>query len=72
MSLLGRPLHGLMHPEMGHMLLTRAPCDTQPSGWAFHEDCLEELAGGHAIEVRGASWHAQTLVRLAGLAVQCP
>jgi fructokinase len=48
----GRPLHGLMHPEMGHMLLARAPGDTRPSGCPFHEDCLEGLASGHAIGVR--------------------
>jgi fructokinase len=48
----GRPLHGLMHPEMGHMLLARAPGDTRPSGCPFHEDCLEGLASGHAIQIR--------------------
>ena len=48
----GRPLHGLMHPEMGHMLLARAPGDTRPSGCPFHGDCLEGLASGHAIQVR--------------------
>jgi fructokinase len=48
----GRPLHGLMHPEMGHMLLARAPGDTRPSGCPFHEDCLEGLASGHAIQLR--------------------
>jgi fructokinase len=48
----GRPLHGLMHPEMGHMLLARAPGDTQPSGCPFHEDCLEGLASGHAMRLR--------------------
>jgi fructokinase len=48
----GRPLHGLMHPEMGHMLLARAPGDTRPSGCPFHEDCLEGLASGHAMQLR--------------------
>jgi fructokinase len=48
----GRPLHGLMHPEMGHMLLTRAPGDTLPSGCPFHQDCLEGLASGHAMRLR--------------------
>ena len=48
----GHPLHGLMHPEMGHMLLAREPGDTRPSGCPFHEDCLEGLASGHAIDVR--------------------
>ena len=48
----GQPLHGLMHPEMGHMLLARAPGDRRPSGCPFHEDCLEGLASGYAIQLR--------------------
>jgi fructokinase len=48
----GRPLRGLMHPEMGHMLLARAPGDTRPSGCPFHQDCLEGLASGQAIRAR--------------------
>jgi fructokinase len=48
----GRPLHGLMHPEMGHLVLARAPGDSRPSGCPFHEDCLEGLASGHAISIR--------------------
>jgi fructokinase len=48
----GRPLHGLMHPEMGHMLQARVLGDTRPSGCPFHEDCLEGLASGHAIQLR--------------------
>ncbi len=48
----GRPLHGLMHPEMGHMLLPRVPGDTRPSGCPFHEDCLEGLASGQAVRLR--------------------
>jgi fructokinase len=48
----GRPLHGLMHPEMGHMLLVRVPADTRPSGCPFHEDCLQGLASGDAMRLR--------------------
>jgi fructokinase len=48
----GRLLHGLMHPEMGHILLARVPGDTRPSSCPFHADCLEGLASGHAIRVR--------------------
>jgi fructokinase len=48
----GRPLHGLIHPEMGHTLLARAPVDLRPSGCPFHEDCLEGLASGHALQRR--------------------
>ncbi len=49
----GRLVHGLMHPEMGHI---RVPHDyTQdsfPGGCPFHKDCLEGLASGPAISER--------------------
>jgi fructokinase len=49
----GELIHGLMHPEMGHV---RIPHDrTQdpfPGACPFHEDCLEGLAAGPAIEAR--------------------
>jgi fructokinase len=48
----GRALHGFMHPEMGHILLARAPGDTRSSCCPFHQDCLEGLASGTAISVR--------------------
>ena len=49
----GRLLHGLVHPEMGHMLLRPDPRDPSPKGFCpYHESCLEGLANGPAIEKR--------------------
>jgi fructokinase len=49
----GRLVHGLLHPEMGHI---RIPHDWQadpyPGYCAYHGDCLEGLAAGPALEAR--------------------
>ena len=49
----GRLLHGLLHPELGHI---RIPHDKERDpyeGWCpFHKDCFEGLASGPALEER--------------------
>jgi fructokinase len=49
----GRLLHGLLHPEMGHI---RIPHDRRvdpfPGLCPYHGDCLEGLASGPALEAR--------------------
>jgi fructokinase len=49
----GELMHGLVHPEMGHM---RIPHDRQEDPFAgscpFHADCLEGLASGPAMKAR--------------------
>jgi len=49
----GRPLHGLVHPEMGHMRLPHdAQADPYPGYCRFHGDCFEGLASGPALRER--------------------
>lgn len=51
----GRLLHGLIHPEMGHIPLPHDwAADPFPGRCPYHGDCLEGMASGPAIEDR---WH---------------
>ena len=49
----GKTIHGLLHPEVGHMLLAPHPDDPIPQGVCpYHRGCLEGLAAGPAIAAR--------------------
>ncbi|HIE38310.1 MAG TPA: ROK family protein, partial [Anaerolineae bacterium] len=49
----GRLLHGLLHPEMGHVRLPHdREQDPYPGCCPYHGDCLEGLASGPAVEGR--------------------
>jgi fructokinase len=57
----GKLVHGLTHPEAGHMQLPHdRELDPYPGGCPFHGDCFEGLANGPAMALR---WHkpAETL-----------
>lgn len=48
----GSLLHGLTHPEAGHMLIQRHPKDLFKGNCPFHQNCLEGFASGPALEKR--------------------
>lgn len=48
----GQLLHGMLHPEGGHILLERVEGDDYKGFCPFHKNCLEGLAAGPAIEGR--------------------
>ena len=52
----GKPVHGLVHQEMGHIRVPHDPVrDPFRGKCPYHGDCLEGLAAGPAIEER---WNA--------------
>ena len=48
----GRLVHGLLHPEVGHMLIRRHPDDSFIGNCPYHHDCAEGMAAGPAIAKR--------------------
>ncbi|MGG1613605.1 ROK family protein [Paenibacillus phoenicis] len=48
----GKLVHGLIHPEGGHVLPRRHPEDDFPGLCPYHGDCLEGMAAGPSLEAR--------------------
>ncbi len=48
----GKLLHGMLHPEGGHILLHPMPGDRYEGKCPFHKHCFEGMAAGPAIEDR--------------------
>ncbi len=57
----GQMIHGMMHPEMGHVRIPHdRDMDAYPGFCTYHGDCLEGLACGPAMEARWGG-RAETL-----------
>jgi fructokinase len=48
----GKTIHGLLHPELGHIPMPRLPGDDYPGYCTFHGRCLEGLVCGPALADR--------------------
>lgn len=48
----GKLVHGMTHPETGHILVKREKNDNYKGKCPYHGDCLEGMASGPAIEER--------------------
>lgn len=75
----GKLVHGMLHPEAGHLIVARDPRDTigEHSGCPYHDSCLEGLVAGPSIAKRwdgsDASYlntHPEALDMLAGYLAQ--
>lgn len=52
----GQPLHGMLHPESGHMRIPHNfSRDPFPGICPYHQDCFEGLANGPALRARWGS-----------------
>ena len=48
----GKLLHGMMHPELGHVIIAKRSDDQGQCVCPYHDSCLEGLAAGPSIEKR--------------------
>lgn len=48
----GKLLHGMLHPEAGHVMIQRREGDNYQGKCPYHKTCLEGMAAGPAVEER--------------------
>lgn len=78
----GRLVHGVLHPEIGHIRIRRSDGDTFAGTCPFHGDCIEGLISGPSlagrfgcdptsVDAEDARWHdpARDLAELLGVLI---
>ncbi len=48
----GRPIHGMLHPDLGHLQFRLAEGGRIPGICPFHRDCIGRLISGPALSAR--------------------
>ncbi|HTX74402.1 MAG TPA: ROK family protein [Rectinemataceae bacterium] len=48
----GSLVHGMTHPELGHVKVAREESDDFPGSCPYHRDCIEGMASGPALALR--------------------
>ena len=48
----GKTVHGLLHPEAGHIRVGREPGDVFPGNCPYHSDCAEGMCASGALAMR--------------------
>jgi fructokinase len=51
----GKLLHGMLHPELGHIIIAKSQSDKGECVCPYHDSCFEGLAAGPSIEKRWGS-----------------
>ena len=62
----GKLLHGMLHPEAGHILITKNRHDPGRSVCPYHNSCFEGLASGPSIEARWGKKAAELVDKTVG------
>lgn len=57
----GTTPRGILHGELGHMVVPRRPGDEFAGACTFHHNCVEGLASGTAIKQRLGALHVSTI-----------
>ena len=55
----GKTVHGLLHPEAGHIMVAKLPGDDFPGTCPFHGACIEGLCSSGSLATRKGRQHVK-------------